>query len=107
MVPQVITKITALEAVAAANLFLRDHLPDRYCAGDPTYAQASRTWLVPVLISYLHIGPLGQVGEIIVNGNSEAIISHTPLDEMRSQGRALYEQHREAIEAAFLQARNA
>lgn len=63
-------------------------------------------WRVPVLMAYLHIGPIGEVGEITVSAFSEDIISHTPFDEMKSSGRVLYEQHREAIEAAFLQARN-
>jgi len=107
MVPEVVQKLTALEAVAAANLFLSDHMPDRYCAGDPTYDIVAKLWRVPVVLSYLRIGPIGEVGEVAVSGFSEEIISHTPFDEMRARGRALYKQHREAIEAAFLQTRDA
>lgn len=106
MIAQVASMISALEAQAAANLFLSDHLPDRYCAGDPHYDQAMQAWRVPVQMAYRHIGALGEVGEILVNAFAKEVITHTPCDEMRESGRHLYEQNCEAIEAAFLQARN-
>ena len=39
------------------------------------------------------------MGEIIVSGQTEEILSHTPVPEMLARARALYEQHREQIEA--------
>ena len=96
MVANTIPKITALEAEAAASLFLSDRLPDRMTAGDPQLDAQAGVWRVPVLLSYPVIG---SVGEIIVSGQTEEIISHTPLDEMLARARALYEQHREQIEA--------
>ena len=48
-----------------------------------------------VLLAYPIIGVVGEVGEIMINGQTE--FSHTPVDEMLA--RALYEQHREQIEA--------
>lgn len=107
MVSEVIQKLTALEAMAAANLFLSDHMPDRFCADDPQIDKAADVWRVPVILAYLHVGSIGEVGEIIVSANSEEILAHTPFEEMKSRGRELYEKHREAIETAFLQARNA
>jgi hypothetical protein len=106
MIAQVVPVISALEAQAAANLFLSDHLPDRYCASDPRYDQTALAWRVPVLMAYRHVGTLGQVGEILVNAQTKEVLAHTPWAEMRESGRRLYEQNREAIEAAFLQARN-
>ncbi len=106
MIAQAVPMISALEAQAAANLFLSDHLPDRYCAGDPHYDQTVRAWRVPVQMAYRHVGALGEVGEIFVNAQTKEITSHTPCPEMREAGRRLYEQNRDAIEAAFLQARN-
>ncbi len=106
MIQQAINKLTAIEAEAAANLFLSDHMPDRYCAGNARYNNLAQVWRVPIVMSYLHIGEIGEVGEITVSEFSGKIISHTPFDEMRIKGRSLYEQNREAIEAAFLQARN-
>ncbi|HZS04567.1 MAG TPA: hypothetical protein VFD58_07005 [Blastocatellia bacterium] len=106
MVANLKPKITALEALAAANLFLSDHLPDRYCADDPKFDRTAGLWRVPVVMAYPFIGPIGRVGEITVSAFSEEVSSHTPFEEMRSRGRELYKQHREAIEAAFLQAGN-
>ena len=106
MVANLIPKITALEAQAAANLFLFDHLPDRFCADDPRLDQAAKVWRVPVILAYPFIGSIGEVGEILVNCLSEEILSHTPFDEMKVRARRLYDQHREAIEAAFSQAGN-
>ncbi len=99
MVTNTIPKITALEAEAAASLFLSDHLPDRITAGDPQLDSGAGVWRVPVLLAYPIIGSVGVVGEIIVSGQTEAILSHSPLDEMLACARALYDQHRDQIEA--------
>jgi len=99
MVAHTVPKITALEAEAAASLFLSDHLPDRITAGDPQLDSQAGAWRVPVLLTYPVVGEVGEVGEIIVSSQTEEILSHTPADEMLARARALYEQHREQIEA--------
>ena len=101
MAPEGSRKLTDLEAIAAANLFLSDHMPDSYSAGDPAYDDVARVWRVAVLLTHPRAGLVGEVGEIAVNGFSEEIQSHTPFDEMEACARALYEQHREAIESAI------
>ena len=107
MVTSVITTITALEAQAAANLFLSDNLPDRFCADDPLLEDATKVWRVPVVLAYPGIGPVGQTGEILVSATSGQVISSTPLSEMKDTGKVLIERHRDAIEAAFLRVRDA
>ncbi|OLE51631.1 MAG: hypothetical protein AUG51_22005 [Acidobacteria bacterium 13_1_20CM_3_53_8] len=102
MVANTVPKITALVAKAAASLFLCDHLPDRITAGDPQLDSQASVWHVPVLLAYPVIGSVGEVGEIIVSGQTEEILLHTPVDEMLARARALYEQHREQIEAPVL-----
>ncbi|MGH9842483.1 MAG: hypothetical protein ACREEM_27385 [Blastocatellia bacterium] len=52
-----------------------------------------------MLLSYAVIGPVGQVGEVLVSATAEEIISATPKEEMMAAARALYEQNRETIEA--------
>jgi len=94
-----IPKITALEAQAAANLFLSDHLGDRFLADSPVLDAEAHIWRVPVLLSYAIIGAVGQTGEILVSTTSEEIVSHTSLEEMKAAARTLYEHHRDAIEA--------
>lgn len=102
MVARTILSTTALQAQAVANLFLSDHLPDRFTAGRPLLNPNDNEWRVPVLLAYAVIGPVGQVGEIVVSTASEEILSHTPFEEMRAAAQALYEQHRDEIEAPVL-----
>ena len=66
--------ITALQAQAAANLFLVNHLPDRFMAGPPSLDQAVQVWRVPVLLAYPIIGPVGHTGEILVSVTAEKVI---------------------------------
>ena len=91
--------ITALQAQAAANLFLSNHLPDRFMAGPPSLDQAAQVWRVPVLLAYPIIGPVGHTGEISVSVTAEKVVAYTPIEAMKVAARALYEQHRNAIEA--------
>lgn len=107
MLPQTLPKLTALEAQSAANGYLLDNLPDSFLAIEPRFALATKTWRLPIVISYPFIGPVGEVGEIHVSSSSEEIVSVTPSDEMKTRARVLYEQHREAIQTAFDRARNA
>ena len=93
-------RITALQAQAAANLFLSDHLPDRFMAGPPSLNLAVHVWYVPVLLAYPIIGPIGQTGEILVSATTAEMVSYTPIETMQMAARALYEQRRDAIEAA-------
>ncbi len=102
MLPQALPKLTALEAQAAANGYLLDNLPDSFLAIEPRFDPATKTWRLPVVISYPFIGPVGEVGEIHVSSSSADITSVTPLDEMKTCARALYEQHRERIQTAFV-----
>ena len=99
MVTNTVPRITALEAEAAASLFLSDHLPDRITAGDPQLNSQAGVWHVPVLLAYPVIGSVGEVGQITVSGQTEEILSHTPVDEMLARARALYDQYRDQIEA--------
>ena len=91
--------VTALEAQGVANLFLSDHLGDRFLAVRPQLDEGGDVWRVPVVLTYAVVGPLGEVGEVIVSAASEEVLSHTPVEEMKERARALYEQHREQIEA--------
>ncbi len=91
--------ITAYQAQAQAGGFLSECLPDRFCAGRPQFDSEAQIWRVPVLLSYAVIGPVGQVGEVLVSATAEEVVSATPREEMMVAARALYEQNRETIEA--------
>jgi len=91
--------ITALEAQGVANLFLSDRLGDRFLAVRPQLDEGGDVWRVPVVLTYAVVGPVGEVGEVIVSSSAEEVVSHTPIEEMKERARALYEEHREQIEA--------
>lgn len=91
--------VTALEAQGAANLFLSDHLGDRFLAVRPQLDEGGDAWRVSVVLTYAVIGPVGEVGQITVNASTEEIVAHTPIEEMKERARALYEQRRDEIEA--------
>ena len=93
--------VTALEAQGAANLFLSDRLGDRFLAVRPQLGEGGDVWRVAVVLTYAVVGPVGEVGEIVVSAASEEIVSHTPIEEMKERARALYEQHRDEIEASL------
>ncbi len=107
MVANLNPTLTAFEAQAAANGFLLDNLPDHYLGIEPRLESNHQVWRVSVVLTYPYIGSIGEVGEVRISAFSEQVISFTPLDSMRTKGRQLYEQHHAAIDAAFLQARNA
>jgi hypothetical protein len=52
-------------------------------------------------LAYPFVGSLGAVGEILISADSETIVSHTPLDEMKDRAQRLYHAYRDEIEAAF------
>ena len=101
MIRHIAPAVTALQAQAAANFFLNENLPDRFSADQPQLSGLGEAWTVPVILSYPFIGSIGPVGEILVGLDSEKIISHTPLAEMKQRAVELYALHQDDIEAAF------
>jgi hypothetical protein len=65
-------------------------LPDRFCPQDPELDDASAGWRVPIHLVYPSAGS-GPVGEVVIQVKTGAIVSHTPIDEIRSRGLALAE----------------
>jgi hypothetical protein len=99
MSTKTVPTVTALEAQGVANLFLSDHLGDRFLAVRPQLDEGGEVWRVPVVLTYAVVGPVGDVGEVIISTGAEEVVSHTPVEEMKERARALYEEHREQIEA--------
>jgi hypothetical protein len=93
--------VTALQAQAVANLFLSDHLPDRFTADQALLNPSGNAWHVPVILAYPIIGSVGQVGEVLISAAAPEVISYTPFTAMRQAAEGLYATHRDAIEAAF------
>ena len=94
--------VTALQAQAVANLFLSDHLPDRFTADEAFGSVTDGLWHVPVILAYPFVGSIGRVGEILISLTTAEVVSHTPLEEIQQTALRLYEAHRGEIETAFL-----
>ncbi len=73
-------------------------LPDRYCPQEPELDSDSRHWRVPIYLIYTS-GEGGPVGEIIIDVKTGEIVSHTPIEEIRSKGLALAEQILHALKS--------
>lgn len=95
--------LDAKQAMAAANRFIVEHLPDRFSAGLPKLVifPLRPLWLVPVHLTYPGIGIVGEVGMLAVSGDRPAIVGWTPTEEMEALARQLYEENRNEIELAF------
>ncbi len=98
--PKQYRRVTALQAQALVNDFLSDSLPDRFTANLAEWVE--RKWRVSVILAYPQIGSLGTVGEVQVDAETVQILSHTPLEQMKQTGIALYTANQDAIEATFL-----
>jgi hypothetical protein len=92
-----------MEARRLGNRWLHEHLPTEYTCGQPQPLRLS-TWTVPILLAYPGL-VLGQVGALTVDVESEQVIQHTPTQEIFAAGDRLGAQHAEAIQAAYLRAR--
>jgi hypothetical protein len=96
-----VPQVTALQAQATANLFLSDHLSDRFTAEQPRLDVVDEVWHVPVVLAYPGVGAVGCVGDMRISTLTTTVVSYTPLAEMRQAAQALFDAHRDAIEAAF------
>jgi hypothetical protein len=77
-------------------------LPDRITADQPRLDEATQVWRVPVILTSLTLGALGQVGEMVVSLDREEILTYPLVEEMRAAVWAIVEQHRESIVLASL-----
>ena len=105
----VATRIDTETAKRLANRFILENLPDRFCAGTPRFLQfpLRSVWIVPVVLSYPRIGPVGQAGIAAVDTETGSVVGWTPLDEMKKAAEVIYARKRADIETAFSQAGNA
>jgi hypothetical protein len=97
-------KINREAAQIAANHFILEHLPDRYCAGIPNLVEfpIRTVWSVPIMLGYPKLGVIGQVGTIVIDGEMGTVAGWTPLAEVKSAAREIYEKRKAEIEAPFV-----
>lgn len=67
-----------------------NNLPDRYCPQEPELNSSANVWRVPIKFGY-PTGQSGEVGELLIDSKTGKVISHTPIEEIRSRGKSLAE----------------
>ncbi|MFQ5631096.1 MAG: hypothetical protein ACE5I1_20170 [bacterium] len=72
--------------VEIAMEWIVEHLPDRYCVGEPRFDVDTLNWHVPVLLSYPN-RKSSEVGELVIDARVCRITGHTKLNEIRKRGR--------------------
>jgi len=65
-----------------------NHFPDRFSPQEPSLDREANYWRVPINLVYAN-GRGGPVGELVIDRKTGAVISHTPVEELRSKGLAL------------------
>jgi hypothetical protein len=91
------------QVMALANRFILAKLPDRFSAGLPKSVAfpTRRLWVVPVILTYPHVGIVGEVGMVAVDAEQEIVVGWTPFQEMEELARQLYQEKKHEIEIAF------
>lgn len=93
-----------MKARRLGNRWIHERLPTDYTCGDPRPLRGS-TWSVPILLAYPGV-VVGQVGVLTLDLDTEQVVRHTPLERILATGDRLAANHAEAIQAAYLRARN-
>jgi hypothetical protein len=69
---------------------LYNRLPDRYYPQEPQLDEKAGCWRVSIHLAYAR-GESAPVGELSIDLKTGKIIQHTPIEEVRSRGKALVE----------------
>lgn len=96
-------EISYKRAMAIANRFIVENLPDRLSAGLPksVHFPTRTVWMVPVLLTYPKVGIVGEVGMIAIETERENVVGWTPFSEVVALARQLYQEKKNEIEIAF------
>ena len=95
--------LSPAEAQAAATEFLLEHVGNQLVAGQPhlMVSVVRATWIVPVQLSYIHSGELGQVGVVAIDEETGQVMAWTPLAQMKQASLALRQAHEPELSEQF------
>jgi len=96
-------------AVRGVNGYCLLHYGTNFLSGTPlrcslTSLQAD-LWVVPVMLGSLGYGWVGQVGTVALDAASGEVVGANSRQQVYAVARALEEEKRDELEAAFLRAR--
>lgn len=63
-------------------------------------------WICSIVLTNPAYGVVGKVGELVVDARAETVLGATPRSEILAVAERLREEHKDAIQAAFLRARS-
>jgi hypothetical protein len=97
------TRVNLQQVMALANRFILTKLPDRFSAGLPKSVAfpTRRLWVVPVMLTYPHLGIVGEVGMVAVDAEQETVVGWTPFQEMEELARQLYQEKKHETNHSF------
>jgi hypothetical protein len=98
---------TAEAAVIAANEYMLLHYVIGLLGGTPYHLSlpTGELWIVPMVLTSPAYGAVGEVGAVAVDASTGDVVGGTPRPEVIAAIRRLREAKHDAIEAAFLRAR--
>ncbi len=91
MMESVVNLVSARQAAATVNEWLVSYLGDRFLAGTPAIDSAADLWRVPILYLLPKEGPLGVVGEVVVEALTGELQHLPATDEVKKQALSLYQ----------------
>ncbi len=76
---------------SAATEFLLDNIGNQVLAGQPHLMRSATqaTWVVPLHLAYLPIGPIGTVGVVAIDDETGLVVAWTPIDQIKAASRLL------------------
>ncbi|HEY7326077.1 MAG TPA: hypothetical protein VH592_00450 [Gemmataceae bacterium] len=85
------------------------HYGTSYVGGEPYRIRLPNVdvWVVPALLTSPGYGVVGNVGMVVVDAATGAVVSATPQEQVRAAGMRLSREKRHELEAAFRRARKA
>jgi hypothetical protein len=96
-------KIDSTTALKTANKFILENMRDRFSAGSLKRVMfpTREIWIVSVVLTYPKKGIIGELGAIAVDGETGEIVGWTPIEEMETVAKDLYEGKKSEIEIAI------
>lgn len=96
-----VSNVSAEEAYMIAVGWIESNkLPDRYCPQPSVFVSSANVWRAPLWLGYPN-GQGGEVGELLIDVKTGKVVSHTPLEEVRSRGKKLARELLHVSEAAL------
>jgi hypothetical protein len=92
-----------IEVISETHGFIMDHVGNQLAAADPQRLSLNgqSVWIVPIQLAYIHTGPIGVVGVVVMDAETLQVIASTPFEEMRAAAHKLAESRQPELSESF------